>query len=261
MRLREILVILVNNAINLTDVGEVVTNVNCINQSDELATVEFCVTDSGRGMTPCHIERLTEPSMAHRDDAAADQDRSDLEFNMCQELVQLMGGVIELKSTLGIGSTLGFTLIVPRGEIRTAQHTRPEQYTTAANCRILVVDDAADNRMLLGVYLKNQRADIEFAEDGVEALMMFKQRRYDIVLMDMHMPRMNGIEATKAMREFENLQRRSGPQRSAILAITADDSDNDQQRSLQAGCDAHLIKPISRATLLSKLQRFHHGLR
>ena len=89
---------------------------------------------------------------------------------------------------------------------------------------------------------------------------MFENQRYDIVLMDMHMPRMNGIDATKAIREFERRSGRTGSQVSTIVAITADDTDNDHQRSLQAGCDIHLVKPISRATLLTNLQRRHPSL-
>jgi len=79
--------------------------------------------------------------------------------------------------------------------------------------------------------------------------------------MDMHMPRMNGIEAAKAIREIEQRSGLLQSQVSTIVAITADDTDNDQQRSLQAGCDLHLVKPIARATLLANLQRLRPGLR
>jgi CheY-like chemotaxis protein len=123
-----------------------------------------------------------------------------------------------------------------------------------SRCRILVVDDSADNRLLFQVFLKNQDADIEYAENGVQALKLFVERPYDIILMDMHMPLMNGIDTTKAIRVHEEQQSDDSVARAVILAITADDSESDHRRSLQAGCDEHLVKPVSRTTLINILQ-------
>jgi signal transduction histidine kinase/ActR/RegA family two-component response regulator len=260
MRVRDVLVYLVNNSIGHTDEGTIEVTAHCIDEQSDTATVEFRVTDTGRGMTPTHIKRMFSTSPTH---SASDDDNDsapELGLRMCQELVQLMGGSINATSVLGRGSEFAFTLTFPRSETsdpvdRSTTHNDAQQ-----DCRILIVDDAADNRMLLQVFLQNQIALVECAVDGKEAVDMFRKQPYDIVLMDMHMPRMNGIEATKAIREFEQHSGRTNSQISIIVAITADDTDHDQQRSLQAGCDLHLVKPIARATLLESLQRLRPGL-
>jgi signal transduction histidine kinase len=152
MRMREVLLHLINNAINLTESGEIVVSANCTSKDDESATIEFCITDTGRGMTPTHIERLSEQSTLQRKALTHDQTRSDLELSMCQELVQLMGGDIKVLSRLGMGmgSTLSFTLTFARGETRQDKVSEHQANPSVANCRLLIVDDAVDNRMLLG---------------------------------------------------------------------------------------------------------------
>ena len=115
---------------------------------------------------------------------------------------------------------------------------------------VLIVDDSPDNRLLLRVFLNGAVTALDEAEDGAQGVEMFRARRYDVVLMDMHMPVMGGIEATRAMRALE-AQRGDAP--ATILALTADDSLDDRRRSTEAGCDEHLVKPISKKALLAAI--------
>ena len=118
---------------------------------------------------------------------------------------------------------------------------------------MLIVDDSTENRLLLKVFLKKHSVIVDEAVDGAEAIEQTAQTHYDLVLMDVHMPVMDGLTATRSIREREQQHEQV---RTPILALTADDTDADRQRSLAAGCDDHLVKPISRDTLRLVLERW-----
>jgi CheY-like chemotaxis protein len=117
--------------------------------------------------------------------------------------------------------------------------------------RILVADDAEDNRILIEAYLRKSPCQLDLAGSGSEAIEHFKQRHYDVVLMDLHMPEIDGYEAIRQMRAWEQAQ---GLRRTPIIALTAAVLEDAVRQSLEAGCDNHLSKPVKRSTLLSILQ-------
>lgn len=119
--------------------------------------------------------------------------------------------------------------------------------------RVLLVDDQPESRMLLRVFLRRVPVAVDEACDGAEAVQRLAAARYDLVLMDVHMPGTDGLTATRAIREQE---RASGRERTTILALTADDGEDDRDRSLQAGCDDHVSKPISRKRLHAVLTKW-----
>ena len=119
--------------------------------------------------------------------------------------------------------------------------------------RILIVDDSVENRLLLRVFLKQETVSVDEAVDGMQAVEQVLAARYDLVLMDVHMPVLDGLEATRRIRDAEA---RSGRARTPILALTADDTAEDRERSARAGCDAHLVKPITRESLREVLARW-----
>ena len=118
---------------------------------------------------------------------------------------------------------------------------------------MLLVEDSEDNRMLILAYLKRTPHQVEIAENGQIAVDRFTTGEFDLVLMDMQMPVMDGYSATRAIREWE-LQ--NGLARTPIIALTAHALFGDAEKSAEAGCDAHLTKPIKKATLLEELERF-----
>ncbi len=122
--------------------------------------------------------------------------------------------------------------------------------------RILVVEDSEDNRFLLQVYLKNAPYAVTFAENGEAALGLMHSQSFDLILMDIQMPVMDGLTATKLIRELER-ERGSSP--IPILALSANAGKDDMDASRSAGCDSHLPKPISRAVLVSALDRYLSG--
>ena len=116
---------------------------------------------------------------------------------------------------------------------------------------VLLVEDSEDNRLLIQSYLKKTPYQVEIAENGQIAVEKFSAGRYDLVLMDMQMPVMDGYTATRTIRELESTQ---GLDRSPIIALTAHALKEDEQKSLDAGCDGHLTKPIKKAALLEAIK-------
>jgi CheY-like chemotaxis protein len=129
----------------------------------------------------------------------------------------------------------------------------PTKVTPVALAKILVVEDSEDNRFLVEAYLSEQPYRLKFVENGQEAVNAFENEEFDLVLMDIQMPVMDGLTATGLMRAFE---RRHGRARTPILALTADALLGDAERSHAAGCDAHLAKPISQEDLITAIENF-----
>jgi CheY-like chemotaxis protein len=123
----------------------------------------------------------------------------------------------------------------------------------AERARILIVDDSVENRLLLKVFLKSQPLRVYEAVDGMEAVEQVLAGPFALVLMDINMPVLDGLEATRRIRSRE---RELGRAHTPILALTADDTDADRARSAEAGCDEHLVKPLSRDTLRQVLERW-----
>src|SRR6202023_4109081 len=122
--------------------------------------------------------------------------------------------------------------------------------------QILLAEDNPGNRMLVKAFLKGSQFEIDEAENGAVAVNKFTSRRYDIVLMDMYMPVVDGYEATAAIRKWE---RENNVARSPVIALTAAAMSGDMQRSLDAGCDFHVTKPVSKAVLLNLLESLLKG--
>ncbi len=122
--------------------------------------------------------------------------------------------------------------------------------TEPAETRILVVDDSADNRLLIGAYLRREPYEVDFAEDGKQAVEKFRSTRYELVFMDIQMPEMDGLDATRAIRQWEGGH---GLDPTPIIALTAFALEEDVQRILAAGCDAHVAKPVKKRVLLDAI--------
>jgi CheY-like chemotaxis protein len=125
--------------------------------------------------------------------------------------------------------------------------------TPAVPVKILIAEDSEDNRFLVEVYLGDQPYDLRFAENGQDALNRFETEEFDLVLMDIQMPVMDGLMATQLMRAYE---RRSAGAHTPILALTGNARLGDAEKSEAAGCDGHLSKPISKEELISAIENF-----
>jgi PAS domain S-box-containing protein len=242
-RLRQVLINLLGNAIKFTECGGVTFQVGM-----HQGRLRFQVQDTGIGIAP---EQCEEIFAAFRRGHAPGQhvQGTGLGLAISRRLVELMGGGIGVHSTPGQGSTFWVDLALPavagwqepgagRGEVWGYEGQRR---------RVLLVDDEPADRELLAAYLEPLGFDIEQAEHGEEAVARVVATHPDLVLIDRHMPVMDGLEATRALRAMPE------GEETAIIAISASAFDGDREACLEAGCDGFLAKPIHRDALLAQL--------
>ncbi len=261
LRLRQVLANLVGNAIKFTNRGAVKVRVAMIAQDEGGVLLRIAVCDTGIGIAPEARARLFEP-FAQADPATARRyGGTGLGLAICKQLVELMGGRIDVESAVGQGSTFWFTLRLPR-QVAAAERPPaapqigPGSRTAegAERGRVLVAEDNAINRLVAVGLLQSLGYAVETAEDGRQAVEAVRQGHFDLVLMDAHMPELDGFAATAAIREQERAAGRG--RHTPIVALTADAQPQDVEKSLAAGMDDHLTKPVTRERLAAVLERW-----
>lgn len=261
-RLRQILMNLLNNAIKFTHRGTITVQVSK-NGTFHSGNVLFSVNDTGIGISKNKFEDIFQPFTQADSATNRRYGGTGLGLSITKNIVNLMNGDIWLKSELHRGTTFFFTVSMAATTEKNVLMHNPFQgryqltdirHESINNrLRILVVDDVDDNRNLYGIYLQRTIHHITYAESGVEALELVKNEHFDIIFMDVQMPEMDGYEATRRIRRLEQQQGRA---RSRIFACTANAFKEDVQKSLTAGCDVHLSKPIRKDTLLKAINSF-----
>jgi CheY-like chemotaxis protein len=181
---------------------------------------------------------------------------SGLGLAICKKLVEMMGGEIWIDSKVGVGTTMLFTLDCEEVKTSTtikhiATKIKDTPTTHFKHKKMLLVDDSEDNRILIKEYLKNTNHVITEADNGENAIVEMKQSSFDIILMDMQMPVMDGYVATQKIREWEKQTNHS---HTPIVAITANAMREEQDKCISVGCDLYLSKPILKKTLIDLLQ-------
>ena len=254
-RIRQVLLNLAGNAVKFTRRGGV-----RLEATPAEGGVRLVVEDSGIGIPAEHMERIFDSF--HQVDSTTTREHggSGLGLAITRRLMNMMEGRIAVQSELGRGTR--FELQLPmaeceapaeaEGAVAAVPAAAPEQ----RSLRILLAEDSPDNALLIRSFLRHGPHQLIVVEDGAEAVEAFHGEPFDLVLMDMQMPVMDGYEATRAIRERE---RQRGDGRTPILALTAHALEGDAERSLAAGCDDHLTKPIRKATLMETLGRYAAG--
>ena len=255
LRLAQILNNLLSNALKFTEKGRIHLQVQSVADGKQL---QFSVKDSGIGMNKEQCEALFKPFSQVDDSSSRRYGGAGLGLSICKNLVELMGGRIWVESTPGVGTTFHFTVncVEPEFKIRAEDQQALKLQTLTApadtgpavppmlNKRVLVVDDHKLNRMVASEMLKKWGAQVHLAENGKEAVQACVSERYDMVLMDLQMPEMDGYEATA--RILEELGNAAPP----IVAVTASASEQDRMDILNAGMCEHVIKPFKKETLI-----------
>jgi CheY-like chemotaxis protein len=222
--------------------------------------LHFSVSDTGIGIPTDRLSTIFD-SFSQADASITRKfGGTGLGLAISKRLVELMGGKIWAESIPGSGSTVHFTARFSIAEAPPAPEAAAQKPLEGARAvpryralRILLADDAEENRFLIRGYLKGSACIIDEVENGALALEQFKQHVYDVVLMDTEMPVLDGYSATRAMRAFER-ERGSAP--TPILALTAHALREARNHSFEAGCTDHLTKPIKKATLLDAINKF-----
>jgi signal transduction histidine kinase/CheY-like chemotaxis protein len=281
LRLGQVLTNLVNNAIKFTEAGRVSLSATAQALVQEPGAepgggmasppvqVRFEVTDTGIGIEPAQLQKLFQPFTQADGSISRRYGGTGLGLAIARHLVQAMGGQIEVQSTPGAGSTFSFTVAFER--VEGGREARPPSFVPVRisslgpdgaeglrGLRLLLVEDNEINRQIATELLRDAGAVVEQAHNGVLALQMLAQvppDHFQLVLMDVQMPEMDGLEATRRIRADERLQGLP------IVAMTAHAMVRERERCLQAGMDDHVSKPIDPDTFLDTVLRWarHDG--
>ncbi|MBL8745219.1 MAG: PAS domain S-box protein [Phycisphaerae bacterium] len=271
-RLKQILINLVGNAIKFTDSGGVTISMSCEPNAPSGPAVRFEVTDTGIGMTPEQCSRVFRAFEQADSSTTRKFGGTGLGLRICERLAALLGGAIDVRSDPGRGSTFGVTIAVgslagvamlPPDEItarlRTDSSSNKEadasrrQRRLLAGSRILLVEDGVDNQRLIAHHLEKAGAEVTLASNGrlaVETLTRpgsgmkepVQPAAFDLILMDMQMPEMDGYSAARWLRRIGSV--------TPIIALTAHAMSGDREKCLAAGCDDYVSKPIDKHKLL-----------
>ncbi len=250
-RLRQVLLNLLNNAVKFTSRGRVALRVMALDGPPADATVRFEVLDSGIGIPADKHHRLFERFSQVDSSVARRFGGSGLGLAICKRLVDLMGGTIGLSSREGIGSTFWFAVTLPRAAGPAAAPALDAAAEEPRSGRILVVEDIDINRRLAVALLEAAGHRVDVVGDGALAVKAVAETPYDLVLMDVQMPGMDGVTATRLIREA------GGPHRGVpIVAMTANVFPEQIRSFREAGMDDHVGKPLHRAQLYAAVKRW-----
>ena len=252
-QLKRVLMCLIDNAVKYTSApGSVQLSVDCVESGDEARTLSFAVSDTGIGIDPEFLPKVFE-LFAQEDSTFTNRfGGSGVGLTVARRITECMGGHIAANSQKGKGST--FTVTVPLK--RCAQQEAPAAQAgvdSLEDRRILIVDDIEDNAEIAADLLELEGAITEWAENGQAALSMVEQHAddyYDAVLMDLRMPIMDGLEAAKRIRALDRPCAQI-----PIIALTANAFESDVKRSLDAGMNEHLVKPVDADKLYEAMKR------
>ncbi len=268
-RLRQVLLNLLGNALKFTTAGQVTfkvmlkqENIATLTSAEEppprspAALLRFEITDTGVGMSPAQVEKIFQP-FEQVGDVKRRAAGTGLGLAISHQLVEAMGGKLQVKSELGQGSTFWFEVALPVVEMGVSDEHTSGQMVTGYKLKnddrplkILLVDDKTYNRAVLLTLLKPLGFELFEAEDGQQAIEQAQTTQPDLIMMDLIMPGMTGFETTQAIRHMPQLEN------VVIIANSASAFDKDKQASMTAGCDAFIPKPVAVPQLLSLLKKY-----
>jgi len=242
-RLRQIIINLTNNAVKFTDKGKIGLFVTSEEITDARTVLKFRVVDSGIGIPQESIDSLFRVFSRVRQDKSKLVAGTGLGLSICKKLTDLMGGDIGVESTPGTGSTFWFTLPFTLSKFQKKHHDKtPEQESAGfAKKVVLVAEDNVINQRIVSFQLKKMGFEVDIVDDGQQAFDKYHTRIYDLIILDIQMPQMDGYQVAKAIRAEE----KGTGRHSVIIALTANAMKGDRELYLDAGMDGYVSKPFT----------------
>jgi signal transduction histidine kinase/CheY-like chemotaxis protein len=261
MRLSQVFINLLSNAVKFTpDGGEIKLSLRCTGKNTGRCEFEAKVRDTGIGITPEQLGRLFNAFVQADSGTSKRFGGTGLGLVISKNIAELMGGGIDVESSLGHGSCFTVNFFLEQGTLEMLRETRAEQTVTDtdyAGFSILLAEDVEINREIVLALLEPTNLKIDCAENGEEALEMFSASpdKYDMIFMDIQMPQMDGYEAVRRIRGLDVPAARQIP----IVAMTANVFREDIERCLEAGMNDHVGKPLNFNEVQDKLKKYLHA--
>lgn len=233
-RLRQCLINIIGNAIKFTESGEVIVSAKYL---DERLAVE--VKDTGIGIKGEYLNKIKQPYWQAPDTGVSG---TGLGLTITERIIEMMGGSLQIESTLGDGSLVKFDIIAPINELEIISGDVVESYPKK-NMSILLAEDDEDIATLVKLMLETRGMQVCLVQNGALAVDKLNDQAFDLVLMDLHMPVLDGYSAVKCIRESGN--------QVPIVIMTASSMEADRSKAEELGCDAYLIKPVDMSDLIS----------
>jgi PAS domain S-box-containing protein len=254
VRLGQILNNLVGNAIKFTNRGHVIVSARMRSNRENSVTIDFSVRDTGIGIPERSLATIFESFTQASSDTSRKFGGTGLGLTIVKRLVELQGGSIRVESREGEGTQFSFHITFKKcrqADMRPSE-TRVNIQKDITHLRLLVAEDNLINRMIVEKIFRDWEVPVDFAENGKQALAMLQQKHYDLVLMDIQMPEMDGYEACKHIRQDPDKTISSIP----VIALTAHAMTSEKEKCMSFGMDDYLCKPFDPKILRAKIIRF-----
>jgi signal transduction histidine kinase/CheY-like chemotaxis protein len=253
VRLRQVIVNLVSNAIKFTERGQVTVKATVDGSLPDSRLLHIAVSDTGIGIPPDKQRQIFEAFTQEDVTTTRRYGGTGLGLTISRRMVELMGGTLGVESEPDKGSTFHVSLPLSESTNKPVAAADPQPATTSSSLKILVAEDHLVNQKLILTLLKRLGHTVTLATNGREAVDLWSDNSFDLVLMDMQMPVMGGVEATNLIRQLE--RERETKQATLIYALSAAAMNSEQQLGLDAGLDGYLTKPLDRAALHEVLKK------
>jgi len=252
-KVRQILANLAENALKFTNKGKISISCSLVDTLNDSFIIRFSIKDSGIGIDPKNQTKLFEKFTQADSSTTRKFGGTGLGLAISKQLVEMMDGKIGVESKKGVGSDFWFTITL-KNSLQTTLNTEPTESDPNAatpktdSTNILLVDDNEVNRAAMKMLFKKFGHEIRVAENGLESIVIAKEKQYDLIFMDMQMPIMDGLEATKKIREFDS--------NIIIVAMTGNGLDEDRTKCFNAGMNDLILKPFELEELMGMLKKW-----